>query len=370
MNNISDINNSFFSHHQFNMYCNGDNNKNDYNSESISETPLACHASSPSSSTTSNIVNTTTTNTRRQPRGKINKRACMNCRKLKVKCDGDALAGKDCTNCGKGTCVFDQSPRKNRQVENLTRQLDGMTETLRKTHETVEKRQKQDEKKMEILQLEKDILQLERDISQSLFKCLLRFQHESVLLSNLMNMVNENNCRPLLGLLYNLLSRILEGNEDLSKFTPTLNTILDLSLNNSGNLLQIEEMSNSNIFNISIIDDDNNIVIPNNNYNNNIIHSNINSNINSPILPSSPSNSPSCNYNYNNLHPNSDRNASTPTTPIMTTPISTSNHSFSNSNNIIDSPVISDIFTPSTNENNNGFNSPSFIIDNLYYAFQ
>ncbi|CAH1762352.1 22290_t:CDS:2 [Entrophospora sp. SA101] len=303
MNNISDINNGLFNLHQFNTYCNNnDNYNNNFGScdkESISETPLTFHASSPSSSITSNIVNTTTANTRRQPRGKINKRACMNCRKLKVKCDGDALAGKDCTNCGKGTCVFDQSPRKNRQVENLTRQIDGMTETLRKTQENLEKHQKQTDAKDAKI----DILQLERDISQSLFKCLLRFQHQSVLLLKLLNIVNEIGCRPVLELLSGLLSRILEENEDF------------------------------------------------------------------PILPSSPSNSPSsCNYNYN-LHPNSNRNASTSTTPIMTTPISTSNHSFSNDNNIIDSPVISDIFTPSINENNNGFNSSSFIIDdNLYYV--
>nr|CAG8436548.1 879_t:CDS:2 [Entrophospora candida] len=308
MNNISDINNGLFDLHHFNTYCNNnDNYNNNFGScdkESISETPLAFHASSPSSSITSNTVNTTTANTRRQPRGKINKRACMNCRKLKVKCDGDALAGKDCTNCGKGTCVFDQSPRKNRQVENLTRQLDGVTETLGKTQENLEKLQKQTgdkDAKIDILQLERDISRLERDISQSLFKCLLRFQHESVLLTDLLDIVNEIGCRPVLELLSSLLSRILEENGDF------------------------------------------------------------------PILPSSPSNSPSpCNYNYNNLHPNSNRNASTSTTPIMTTPISTSNHSFSNDNNIIDSPVISDIFTPSTNENNNGFNSSSFIInDNI-----
>nr|CAG8433309.1 6228_t:CDS:2 [Entrophospora candida] len=287
MNNISDINNGLFDLHHFNTYCNNnDNYNNNFGScdkESISETPLAFHASSPSSSITSNTVNTTTANTRRQPRGKINKRACMNCRKLKVKCDGDALAGKDCTNCGKGTCVFDQSPRKNRQVENLTRQLDGVTETLGKTQENLEKLQKQTgdkDAKIDILQLERDISRLERDISQSLFKCLLRFQHESVLLTDLLDIVNEIGCRPVLELLSSLLSRILEENGDFN------------------------------------------------------------------------------------------RNASTSTTPIMTTPISTSNHSFSNDNNIIDSPVISDIFTPSTNENNNGFNSSSFIINDVYYLYQ
>ncbi|CAG8534451.1 15204_t:CDS:1 [Racocetra persica] len=70
------------------------------------------------------------TNSTKRSRGPINKRACQRCRQGKIKCDGDAETGKPCSNCDPELCKYDNSPRKNKQVENLKQRLQKVEEQL------------------------------------------------------------------------------------------------------------------------------------------------------------------------------------------------------------------------------------------------
>src|SRR6266496_3924308 len=76
--------------------------------------------------------------TRRQPRGSINRRACQKCRILKIKCDGDPENDIACSNCDVGTCVYDKSPRKNRQVERLNTKIENLEMTLTEVQANLE----------------------------------------------------------------------------------------------------------------------------------------------------------------------------------------------------------------------------------------
>ncbi|CAG8469764.1 3291_t:CDS:1 [Scutellospora calospora] len=70
------------------------------------------------------------TNSAKRSRGPINKRACQRCRQGKIKCDGDAETEKPCSNCDPESCKYDNSPRKNKQVENLKQRLQKVEEQL------------------------------------------------------------------------------------------------------------------------------------------------------------------------------------------------------------------------------------------------
>src|SRR6266542_2919879 len=77
--------------------------------------------------------------TRRQPTGSINRRPCQKCKILKIKCDGDPENDIACSNCDVGTCVYDKSPRKNRQVENLKAKVESLENALLETQANLEK---------------------------------------------------------------------------------------------------------------------------------------------------------------------------------------------------------------------------------------
>ncbi|CAG8485688.1 10939_t:CDS:1 [Dentiscutata erythropus] len=77
-----------------------------------------------------NSSHSTQTNSAKRSRGPINKRACQRCRQGKIKCDGDAETGKPCSNCDPDLCKYDNSPRKNKQVENLKQRLQKVEEQL------------------------------------------------------------------------------------------------------------------------------------------------------------------------------------------------------------------------------------------------
>lgn len=66
----------------------------------------------------------------KRTRGPINKRACQRCRQGKIKCDGDAETGKSCSNCDPQHCKYDNSPRKNKQVESLKQRLSVVEDRL------------------------------------------------------------------------------------------------------------------------------------------------------------------------------------------------------------------------------------------------
>src|SRR5579862_5769917 len=81
-------------------------------------------------SNNNNNNNNNNSNVSKRTRGPINKRACQRCRQGKIKCDGDAESGKSCSNCDPSHCKFDNSPRKNKQVESLKLRLNAVEEQL------------------------------------------------------------------------------------------------------------------------------------------------------------------------------------------------------------------------------------------------
>src|SRR5438034_9737969 len=84
------------------------------------------HVNHQSNNNNNNVNNVLTKRTR----GPINKRACQRCRQGKIKCDGDAESGKPCSNCDPQHCKYDNSPRKNKQVESLKLRLNAVEEQL------------------------------------------------------------------------------------------------------------------------------------------------------------------------------------------------------------------------------------------------
>ncbi|GBB98491.1 hypothetical protein RclHR1_03240016 [Rhizophagus clarus] len=127
---------------------------------------------------------------RRQPRGSINRRACQKCRHLKIKCDGDAERNISCSNCDYGMCVYDKSPRKNRQVERLNSKVENLEKTLMETQENMKIISDNCVKKsndIEILKLEKQVLNL-------LFDCHSHFVDHPVTFRQLRQVINESRC--------------------------------------------------------------------------------------------------------------------------------------------------------------------------------
>ncbi|RIB26797.1 hypothetical protein C2G38_2162318 [Gigaspora rosea] len=127
---------------------------------------------------------------RRQPRGTINRRACEKCRQLKIKCDGDAEKDLACSNCDAGTCVFDKSPRKNRQVEKLNTQVNNLEISLRQTHDDFQQKSVQLKHTIETLKLEKQIQSL-------LFDCYNYFnnsQENQIVYQQLRKSIEESRC--------------------------------------------------------------------------------------------------------------------------------------------------------------------------------
>ncbi|CAG8450707.1 6733_t:CDS:1 [Diversispora eburnea] len=119
----------------------------------------------------------------RRPRGRINKRACEKCRQLKIRCDGDAQEGSVCSNCDKGSCVYDQSPRKNRQVEKLKTQVNDLESNIKQISNNFENQNFQ----LEVLRMEKKILSL-------LINCQTYFYEAQSTFSQLVQCMEESRC--------------------------------------------------------------------------------------------------------------------------------------------------------------------------------
>ncbi|CAJ0762527.1 20321_t:CDS:10 [Entrophospora sp. SA101] len=71
-----------------------------------------------------------TPSSNRRARGPINKRACQRCRLGKIKCDGDAISNRSCSNCEPSACIYDTTPRKNKQIEQMKEQMDTLQQRI------------------------------------------------------------------------------------------------------------------------------------------------------------------------------------------------------------------------------------------------
>ncbi|CAG8573014.1 7273_t:CDS:1 [Dentiscutata erythropus] len=163
---------------------------------------------------------------RRQPRGTINRRACEKCRQLKIKCDGDAEKDLPCSNCDAGTCVFDKSPRKNRQVEKLNTQVNNLEVSLRQTHDDFQQ-------KSEKLKHTIETLKMEKQIQSQLFDCYNYFnnsQENQAVFQQLRKSIEESRCELLwLHLMKAFLDKLLQ-NENPDVIISNLKVIAENSL--------------------------------------------------------------------------------------------------------------------------------------------
>ncbi|CAG8637690.1 15145_t:CDS:2 [Funneliformis mosseae] len=133
----------------------------------------------------------------KRTRGPINKRACQRCRQGKIKCDGDAESGKPCSNCDPQHCKYDNSPRKNKQVELLKHRLTEVEVQLESITREIDE-------KLTIKELEKEIL------------CMLYESKEHFNSPELLQLFNElkdairlGRCiKPILVITYELLTRL------------------------------------------------------------------------------------------------------------------------------------------------------------------
>jgi len=134
----------------------------------------------------------------KRTRGPINKRACQRCRQGKIKCDGDAETGKPCSNCDPQHCKYDNSPRKNKQVESLKLRLNVVEEQLIAiTSDVAEQLQTKD--------IEKEILCL-------LYESKEHFVSYEPLFEGLRDALKQSRCiRPVLPITFELLKRLGEG---------------------------------------------------------------------------------------------------------------------------------------------------------------
>ncbi|GBC01880.1 hypothetical protein RclHR1_04370001 [Rhizophagus clarus] len=134
----------------------------------------------------------------KRTRGPINKRACQRCRQGKIKCDGDAETGKACSNCDPQHCKYDNSPRKNKQVESLKLRLNAVEEQLIAiTSDVSEQLQTKD--------IEKEILCL-------LYESKEHFVTYEQLFKDLRDALKQSRCiRPVLPITFELLKRLGEG---------------------------------------------------------------------------------------------------------------------------------------------------------------
>jgi hypothetical protein len=133
----------------------------------------------------------------KRTRGPINKRACQRCRQGKIKCDGDAESGKPCSNCDPQHCKYDNSPRKNKQVESLKLRLNAVEEQLIAiTSDVSEQLQTKD--------VEKEILCL-------LYESKEHFIGYETLFEGLRDALKQSRCiRPVLPITFELLKRLGE----------------------------------------------------------------------------------------------------------------------------------------------------------------
>lgn len=147
-------------------------------------------------------VNPSNNGLSKRTRGPINKRACQRCRQGKIKCDGDAETSKPCSNCDPQHCKYDNSPRKNKQVESLKIRLSTVEEQLVAiTRDVTEKLNTKD--------LEKEILCL-------LYETKGHFINSNqALFQGLRDALKQSRClRPILVITYELLMRLADDNNE------------------------------------------------------------------------------------------------------------------------------------------------------------
>ncbi|CAG8545633.1 10923_t:CDS:1 [Acaulospora colombiana] len=165
-----------------------------------------------------------TTRAVRRQRGTINKRACENCRRLKIRCDGDSAKSIDCSNCDAGTCVYDKSPRKNRQVEKLSNQVSNLEANLERIQNDL---QQQTNRSNHII----TVLKLEKEIQGLLYNCQNYFNdcHENqIVFEQLNQIIAKSQCWSiLLPLVRELLIRLSQNTEPIS----IINTLRMISEN-------------------------------------------------------------------------------------------------------------------------------------------
>ncbi|CAI2163563.1 9023_t:CDS:1 [Funneliformis geosporum] len=161
---------------------------------------------------------------RRQPRGSINRRACQKCRQLKIKCDGDAEKNFECSNCDTGTCVYDKSPRKNRQVEKLNNRVESLEKNLVETDIKLQTRIR--------------ILNLEKQIQSLIIDCLTLLPNtrndQTVLtvFSQLRQAINESRCwEILMPIIIEFLSRLLQNDHDNETYIHIIEMLKNIAEN-------------------------------------------------------------------------------------------------------------------------------------------
>jgi len=145
----------------------------------------------------------------KRTRGPINKRACQRCRQGKIKCDGDAESGKPCSNCDPQHCKYDNSPRKNKQVESLKLRLTAVEDQLVAITRDVGD-------KLNTKDLEKEILCLLYETKEHFTST----QNQG-LFQALRDALKESRCiRPILAITFELLTRLASAEN--VKFIPDI----------------------------------------------------------------------------------------------------------------------------------------------------
>lgn len=194
---------------------------------------------------------------RRQPRGSINRRACQKCRHLKIKCDGDAERNISCTNCDYGTCVYDKSPRKNRQVEKLNSKVENLEKILMETQENLKIINDNCVKKAE----DNEILKLEKQVLNLLFDCHTHFVDHSIIFNQLRQVINESRIwYILLQVVQALLIKLSQNDvNSTNSIIATLKTIAESCINYCNpedtfnpipqNIIEEMNISNNQLFN-------------------------------------------------------------------------------------------------------------------------
>ncbi|CAG8461350.1 17541_t:CDS:1 [Cetraspora pellucida] len=185
-------------------------------------------------------------NSTKRSRGPINKRACQRCRQGKIKCDGDAETGKPCSNCDPELCKYDNSPRKNKQVENLKQRL-----------------QKVEDKLVSILKSSSDKLELTYIEKETL--CLLYENKErfngSPVFQGLLEAIKQCQLdRQLLVYTYSLLERISTNEDKISGIIDSLQRVLiaaterakSLSISPTNTQLEQQQQYDSSIMSGSV----------------------------------------------------------------------------------------------------------------------
>lgn len=159
----------------------------------------------------------------KRTRGPINKRACQRCRQGKIKCDGDAETGKPCSNCDPQHCKYDNSPRKNKQVESLKLRLNAVEEQLIAiTSDVAEQLHTKD--------IEKEILCL-------LYESKEHFVSYEPLFEGLRDALKQSRCiRPVLPITFELLKRLGDG-KCIAEIMKSLQRFVDCA-NSDAQLLQ------------------------------------------------------------------------------------------------------------------------------------